>query len=80
MHSLSFGFQIPDVKVMYNTALKSSPNYHKDRRLFLSQLMKDYCLLYRECPGKLKTAYINASTSTCSQCLLCVQKLVTIFS
>ena len=36
---------------MYNTALKSAPNYHRERRLFLSQMMKDYYLLLGECPG-----------------------------
>jgi hypothetical protein len=44
-------FQIVDVKMLYNTALKSAPAYHRDRRLFISQLLKDYWLIFRECPG-----------------------------
>jgi hypothetical protein len=45
-------FQVPDVKLMYTTALRSATLYHKDRRLCLAQLLKDYWLVYRESPGE----------------------------
>lgn len=47
------GKKAVDLKNFFATALKSAPMYHRERRLYLTELLKHYYSFLKECPGLL---------------------------
>ena len=50
---MSVGKKAADLKTFFATALRSAPMYHKERRLYLTAVLKHYYILLKECPGLL---------------------------